>query len=139
MNSEPMHTEPKWTFDTLKLYVDRVFEEKEKALNAALIEKEKSLASAKEAVLVAEKNAEKWRDNANEWRGAMTDREQTFLSRGEFQQYKEATEKALQEEQRRGDKAEGRSTGSKDSQTNYDKYIYWIIILGMFLINYFKK
>ena len=34
------------------------------------------------AVAVAEANSERWRQNANEWRAAMTDRERNFLSRG---------------------------------------------------------
>lgn len=46
-----------------------------------------ALASAKEAVAVAESNAEKWRDNANEWRGAMTDRERDFLRRSEVRAF----------------------------------------------------
>ena len=37
--------------------------------------------AAKEAVLVAEAHAEKWRANANEWRDAMNDRERDFLPR----------------------------------------------------------
>lgn len=50
--------------------------EKDKAINIAL-------AAAKEAVGVAERNAEKWRDQANEWRGAMSDREKNFITRRE--------------------------------------------------------
>lgn len=61
---------------SLKEYFERILAEKDKAITAAL-------AAAKEAVGVAEKNAEKWRDQANEWRGAMTDREKKFITRGE--------------------------------------------------------
>jgi hypothetical protein len=43
-----------------------------------------ALASAEKAVGVAETNAEKWRDSANEWRSAMNDRERQFLTRKEF-------------------------------------------------------
>lgn len=60
----------------LKEYFEKILEEKDKAINIAL-------AAAKEAVGVAEKNAEKWRDQANEWRGAMNDREKKFITRGE--------------------------------------------------------
>lgn len=66
----------------LKEYFERILVEKDKAINSAL-------ATAKEAVLVAEKNAEKWRDNANEWRGAMTDREKTFATKVDLENLKE--------------------------------------------------
>lgn len=62
---------------SIKEYVDRRFEEQEKAVKAAL-------ASAETAVNKAEVSAERWRNNANEWRGAMADRERDFLSRKEF-------------------------------------------------------
>ncbi len=61
---------------SLKEYFEKVLAEKDKAINIAL-------AAAKEAVGVAEKNAEKWRENANEWRGAMSDREKNFITRRE--------------------------------------------------------
>lgn len=60
----------------LKEYFEKILAEKDKALNAAL-------ASAKEAVTIAETNAEKWRNQANEWRGAMSDREKNFVTRRE--------------------------------------------------------
>ena len=88
----------------LKEYIEAILLEKDKAINIAL-------AAAKEAVLVAETNAEKWRANANEWRAAMTDREKTFLPRGEFETYKVSTEKALSVEKQRGDIGQGKGAG----------------------------
>jgi len=99
-----MSAEPDWTVPTLKAYFERIFEEKDKAINIAL-------AAAKEAVLVAERNAEKWRDSANEWRDAMNDREKNFLPRAEFCAYKESTERALGIEKQRADLAQGAKTG----------------------------
>ena len=61
----------------IKEYFEKILVEKDKALSAAL-------AAAKEAVNIAEKNAEKWRDQANEWRGAMSDREKKFITRSEL-------------------------------------------------------
>lgn len=68
-----------WTLETLKVLMDErdrrygeVSTAKEEAVRVAL-------SNAEKAVLVAERNAEKWRDNANEWRAAMTDRESQFL------------------------------------------------------------
>jgi hypothetical protein len=49
-------------------------EAKEKALVAAL-------AASDKAVSVAERNAEKWRDSANEWRAAMTDKDRNFVTK----------------------------------------------------------
>lgn len=89
---------------SLREYIERILEEKDKAVNIAL-------AAAKEAVGVAEKNAEKWRDQANEWRGAMTDREKTFATKAEVAAYKESTERALAVEKERSDKGEGRGVG----------------------------
>lgn len=62
---------------TLKEYYDAILAEKDKALSAAL-------ASAEKAVLKKEEEVERWRANANEWRGAMSDRERDFLTRKEF-------------------------------------------------------
>lgn len=45
-----------------------------------------ALVAAEKAVLVAETNAEKWRAAANEWRGAMNDRERTLMPRSEAEQ-----------------------------------------------------
>lgn len=48
----------------------------DKAVSAAL-------AANDRAVEKAEANAEKWRENANEWRGAMSDRERNLMPRTE--------------------------------------------------------
>lgn len=50
------------------------FASQEKAVSAAL-------AAAEKAVGVAERNAEKWRDNANEWRAAMSDKDRNFITK----------------------------------------------------------
>lgn len=94
-----------WTVETLKEHFEAVLAEKDKAINIAL-------ASAKEAVSVAEANAEKWRANANEWRGAMTDRERNFVQKSEFVVYKESVEKALTVEKERGDINQGKGMGA---------------------------
>ena len=61
--------------------LDERFAAQEKALDAALLERDKSLAAAlaaaKEAVIKAEQTNEKKFDNANEWRGQSADRERT--------------------------------------------------------------
>lgn len=73
---------------TLKEYFERILEERDKAVTAAL-------SAAKEAVLIAEASSEKWRANANEWRGAMSDKDSKFLTRAEFTAFKEAVDKDI--------------------------------------------
>lgn len=52
------------------------FQAQEKAMGAAL-------AAADKATAIQESNAEKWRASANEWRGAMSDRDRELPSRRE--------------------------------------------------------
>lgn len=118
---------PEWTIDTIKEYFEKILAEKDKAINIAL-------SAAKEAVGVAEKNAEKWRDQANEWRGAMNDREKNFMQRSEFLAYKEAAEKAHIVEKERADRTQGKSEG----YTRYTGYIISAILIIFYLLNYLK-
>lgn len=73
----------------LRDYIDAMFAEKEKALQAALASQKEAVAAALDAadkaVTKAEANAEKWRENANEWRGAMSDRDRELPSRREVE------------------------------------------------------
>ncbi len=93
---EPTHT---WTFQSLREYLLRVVSDlaerqsqlavaQERAVQAALIAQEKAvqaaLAAADKAVLKAEEGAQLWRQQSNEWRGAMDDRERSFIPRTEF-------------------------------------------------------
>lgn len=63
--------------DTLKEHHEALRDADRRAVELAL-------SAAKEAVSVAEVNADRWRASANEWRGAMSDRERDFMSRREF-------------------------------------------------------
>jgi hypothetical protein len=80
-------------------YVDMLFAEKEKALQAALLAQEKAvnaaLLSSDKAIDKAEANAEKWRASANEWRGAMSDRDRELPSRREVDAATEALAERL--------------------------------------------
>ncbi len=62
--------------------------DRQKAIEAALIASDKLSmtinAASEKAISVAENNAEKWRNSANEWRGAMDDREAKFVLKPEF-------------------------------------------------------
>jgi hypothetical protein len=84
----------------LRDYVEALFTEREKAVEKALQAQEKAVNAALEAsdkaITKAEANAEKWRENANEWRGAMSDRDRELPSRREV----EAATKSLEEKYR---------------------------------------
>ena len=84
---------------SIKEYIDLRFEENEKSVKIALESANNSILVARDTlekgIIKAEtaldkntekteRSAEKWRDNANEWRGAMNDREKQFLTRKEF-------------------------------------------------------
>lgn len=107
-----------WTVDTLKEHFMSLLAEKDKALGIAL-------AAAKEAVTVAEANTQAWKASANEWRGAMTDREKNFATKAELAAYKESTEKALNVEKERGDIGQGRGMGV----TSAREMVGWIMAL----------
>lgn len=66
------------------------FTAQQQAIKDALISQKEAVAAAlvaaEKAVLVAEQNAEKWRAAANEWRGAMNDRERSLMPRMEAEQ-----------------------------------------------------
>jgi hypothetical protein len=63
------------------------FEESGKAVSAALAAQQRETAAAfvssEKAITKAEANALRWQENANEWRGAMQDREKTFANGAE--------------------------------------------------------
>jgi hypothetical protein len=100
---------------TLREYVDAMFAEKEKALQAALIAQEKAvaaaLASADKATTKAEQNAEKWRESANEWRGAMSDRDRELPSRREVETANDALSTRIMALEKSNDRGEGRTEG----------------------------
>jgi hypothetical protein len=88
-----------WTFETLLIHIKAMLDEAEKrtadrfaaqdkAVEKALAGQEKAvtaaLASQEKAVAIAEENSKLWRQSANEWRGAMNDREGNFVKVGEY-------------------------------------------------------
>jgi hypothetical protein len=66
--------ETDWTIPALKQHFEALRVADAAAIAAAL-------AAAEKAVNVAEVNAERWRNSANEWRAAMDDRERRFAQR----------------------------------------------------------
>lgn len=80
------------------------FSSQEKAVASAL-------AAAEKAVAVAELNAEKWRTNANEWRGAMDDRESRFVQKEHLNPMMGSLQKEVTELKEYTSQATGRSIG----------------------------
>ena len=83
----------------LREYVDAMFTERDKAIQAALKAQKEAvdaaLSAADKAVTKAERDGEKWRENANEWRGAMNDRDRELPSRREVESAIAAVETRL--------------------------------------------
>ncbi len=85
MSGETEQNISAWTIDSLHSHlitilgeIDKRYEQRFQAQEKAVLA---ALAAAEKAVTVAEVNAEKWRSNANEWRGSMDDRERNFARR----------------------------------------------------------
>ncbi len=74
-----------WTVQTLHAHLKSIMDERDKryeALSTAQKDAvESALSSAQRAVDKAESIAEKWRQNANEWRSAMGDKDKLYLTK----------------------------------------------------------
>ena len=104
-----------WSTDTLKAYIERVIVEHDRRYEERFVAQQMAvraaLDAAAEATMKAEQNAERWRNNANEWRAAMTDREKNFMSQGQANTQFDALEKQIALLNKRNDIAEGRIGG----------------------------
>lgn len=92
-------------FAASKTAVDAALAAQEKATNAAFLASEK-------AITKADANAEKWRENANEWRASMLDREVKFASRPEMEAEMKGMRAELSSLKESRDKGDGRASGS---------------------------
>jgi len=101
---------------TLREYVEALFEAADKAVKAALAAQERETAAAflaaEKAIHKSDVNAEKWRENANEWRASMLDRETKFASRAEMEAELKATRVEIASLKERLDTIAGRAGGS---------------------------
>lgn len=137
MGGETEKFESAWTTDTLRVHLLALIEATRVALEAkdeaadirneqrfiaqqnaikdALIAQKEAVAAAlvaaEKAVLVAETNAEKWRAAANEWRGAMNDRERNLMPRMEAEKADRSNTEKIDALAARMDRTEGRSGG----------------------------
>lgn len=91
------------------------FVAQQQAIKDALISQKEAVAAAlvaaEKAVMVAETNAEKWRAAANEWRGAMNDRERNLMPRIEAENSIKGNAEKIDALASRIDKSEGRTSG----------------------------
>jgi hypothetical protein len=121
---------------SLKEYFEAILRERDKKFDADIASAKEAvtvaLSSAKEVTSVAERNAEKWRDSANEWRAAMNDKDANFMLKSEFNAYKEATELALKIQKEKGDVGAGKSAG-------YVQIIGYILAIVAIAIAFLKK
>lgn len=77
---------------SLREYVEALMEKQNKAVDAALVAADKAvtaaLAAADKATEKASADNQRWRENSNEWRDSMNDREAKFVG---VDMYNEAT------------------------------------------------
>jgi hypothetical protein len=97
-----------WTLETLKEYLDRRFDDSDKAIQAAL-------QAAKEAVGKAEVATEKRFDAVNEFRGQLADQAATLLTRTEYDTNHKALEDKISDITDRINRNEGRGSGYSQS------------------------
>jgi hypothetical protein len=87
MSGETEDNVPGWTVDTLRAHILALLAERdlryEQRFDAQERAGELALAAQAEATKVQEITAQRWRDQANEWREAMNDRERMFMPRHE--------------------------------------------------------
>ena len=69
------------------------------------------LTAQEKAIKLAEDNAALWRSQANEWRGAMSDRERTFMARGELDSRFVSIDTQLNDLKRQVSTMAGKSSG----------------------------
>jgi hypothetical protein len=104
-----------WTTENLKEHFEGLRKADKDAIDAALVAADKynaaQLLSQQRAVEKAENESKEWRNNANEWRGAMSDREKNFATKADVITLKE-----------RADLEQGKSHGLSQG---------WGIIIGV--------
>lgn len=104
-----------WTVDTLHAHVQSLFDEHDKRYEQRFIAQkealESALASAIRAVDKAESIAEKWRQNANEWRAAMSDRDRAYLTKEAAEIKFSAIDKAIDEGKDSRIRMQGKTAG----------------------------
>lgn len=100
---------------SLKDYVESRIDDLDKRLTGLILSQKEAVeiafASSEKAVVVAENNAERWRENANEWRSAMSDREREFVRQVQHQTEVNGLRKDVQDLKERVDKGEGTGAG----------------------------
>ena len=89
-----------WTVETLRLHLEALIASNDTRYEQRFLAQQQALADAlnavKEAVAARAVNDERWRLNANEWRDAMDDREQTFQAKAlADQQYKDLSQRII--------------------------------------------
>lgn len=126
MSTEPP---PNWTFETLRMYLERIVADADRRYNerddtrqeslvTAMTAAEKAvnaaLAAAEKAVTKAELAAEKRFDATNEFRGQLSDQAATFIPRVEAQLQLDSLANAIQRMERVQATGGGRGQGLKD-------------------------
>jgi DNA repair exonuclease SbcCD ATPase subunit len=107
---------------------DKRYDERAKAqdtaVSAALAAQQEAVAAAlaasDKAVDKAEINAEKWRDQANEWRGAMSDRDRELPSRRELEALLTGLQSSIGEIKQDMERLKGERKAMKETRERVD-------------------
>lgn len=104
-----------WTVDSLHEHLASLFAERDLRYEQRFAAQERAVAaaleSAKEAVLKAERAAERRFESMNEFRGVLTDQASTFVTRAESEQLHHSLQDKVDLVISRLDRLEGRTSG----------------------------
>lgn len=114
MSGETEEAVSGWTVDTLRQEIHGLLRESDRRY-------EQRFEAQEQANEKFESENRAWREQANEWRGAMTDRERDFLSRREAEQQFYALNEKVDAQGSRLDRTEGRGIGLNAG---------WVYLLG---------
>jgi len=116
-----------WTFTSLREYLLRIVSDLREHVLRIVADQDKAvqaaLAASEKAVTKAEAQAENWRQSANEWRGAMTDRERSFVPRTEHVQ-------AIQTLNEKIERLEKRDIATTSVRQGGDAVVAYVIAVG---------
>lgn len=150
-----------WTLETLRIHLERMIEDSEKrtasvsnerlqAINNAVKSVEEAakiaLAASEKATAKAEAASEKRFEGVNEFRKALSDQSNTFITRTEVDSKILAMDKEMTGVVSRVDRIEGRNLGQFDTEKSHrdNTALYVAIIaailaaIGLFIANYHK-
>ena len=123
---------------SLKEYFEAIQAQAQKAVEAALASQEKAvsaaLAAANAATDKAEKDALRWRENANEWRQSMNDREAKFVNVDVFQEALTGIRADVSKANELAKELRNKKTGGEEMRVLIFACVLIVIVVAGFII-----